>query len=256
MKIGIIGAGNVATQLALGLNDKNNIISGVFNRDINKAKELAAKVNSVVVTHPTHLIAKSDLIIISINDDAIEQIAKEFPHDCNTIIVHTAGSVEMSVFAHLKNYGVLYPLQTFTKESTTDLILVPFLIEANNEPTQNTLTQLANQLSRTVKPITSSQRQLIHVAAAFSCNFVNHLYTLSSQFLNMHQIDFELLKPLINETTQKALSTSPYDAQTGPAIRNDTKTISKHLTLLQGNKSMKEIYNILTNSITNTYRYN
>ena len=43
----------------------------------------------------------------------------------------------------------------------------------------------------------------------------------------------------------------PYAAQTGPAKRNDRKVVEKHLSLLEGEQ--KEIYNIVSRAIRNTY---
>jgi len=59
------------------------------------------------------------------------------------------------------------------------------------------------------------------------------------------------LLPLILETANKITTLSPLEAQTGPAKRNDTKTIEKHIAML--NKNQQEIYTLLTKSIYNIY---
>jgi len=64
-------------------------------------------------------------------------------------------------------------------------------------------------------------------------------------------VPFAILQPLIQETAKKILDLSPYDAQTGPAKRNDSKTIRRHFEQLPNN--YKEIYSLLTKSISNTY---
>jgi hypothetical protein len=65
-------------------------------------------------------------------------------------------------------------------------------------------------------------------------------------------LSFDLLKPLILETANKINSLSPAEAQTGPAKRNDKKTIEKQLHLLK-ESPYKDIYQDLTNSILKKY---
>ena len=96
--------------------------------------------------------------------------------------------------------------------------------------------------------IDSNQRKSLHIAAVFVCNFVNHLYKIGNEICNENNIDFEILKPLIQETANKILKLSPEEAQTGPAKRNDSTTINKHLAILT-DENQKEIYKLLTKSI-------
>ena len=90
-----------------------------------------------------------------------------------------------------------------------------------------------------------------HLAAVFCNNFVNHLYALAERFCRTEEIDFNLLLPLIKETALRVNDLSPSVAQTGPAIRQDTDTIEKHLTLLKNYPQLTRIYTLLTESIFN-----
>jgi hypothetical protein len=82
-------------------------------------------------------------------------------------------------------------------------------------------------------------------------NFVNHLYYLGNKICEENNIPFEILHPLIKETSNKLEELSPFNAQTGPAKRNDKQTMEKQLALLP--KKSKEIYTLLSNSILETY---
>ena len=82
---------------------------------------------------------------------------------------------------------------------------------------------------------------------------MNHLNYFSKKILEEHNIDFNILKPLIKETTFKINKYNPIDVQTGPAIRNDISTIKKHQKLLS-NSNFIETYNIISNSILKLYR--
>ena len=83
-------------------------------------------------------------------------------------------------------------------------------------------------------------------------NFVNHLYEIGSEILNEEDLPFDLLKPLIAETASKIKTLSPEEAQTGPAKRNDKKTIEKHLHLLTDSPHAK-LYKLFTEQLNQKY---
>ena len=62
-------------------------------------------------------------------------------------------------------------------------------------------------------------------------------------------MDFKLLNPLIKETTHNALFSLPSNSQTGPAKRNDQKTILNHLKQLKGNPDWQNIYKKISEDI-------
>lgn len=150
-----------------------------------------------------------------------------------------------------KNHrGVFYPLQTFSKETKIKFSQVPICIEATNDKDLETLHELASKVVKNTYTISSEQRKSLHIAAVFVCNFVNHLYKIGNDICVEKYVPFEILKPLIEETANKINFLSPSQAQTGPAKRNDTKTIEEHLNSLT-NENQKEIYKLLTQSIIN-----
>lgn len=101
----------------------------------------------------------------------------------------------------------------------------------------------------------SAQRSRIHLAAVFACNFANHMYAIGEEVARRAGLDFEVLKPLVAETAAKACDArSPRDVQTGPAVRNDTPTMERHLALLDGEPTLQEIYTQISNNIWKTSR--
>jgi len=112
------------------------------------------------------------------------------------------------------------------------------------------LEKVAKSISQSVYPINSDQRKALHVAAVFVNNFTNHLYQIGQEICKEHQVPFDVLKPLIQETAQKINTLDPIDVQTGPAKRNDSTTIEAHLEYLN-HENQKNIYKILTQSIQN-----
>jgi predicted short-subunit dehydrogenase-like oxidoreductase (DUF2520 family) len=250
MKIVFIGSGNVATHMAIALKKAGNEIVQIFSRKDVNAKFLAKIVAAEPVSNLNNLNREADLYIFSLNDDTLPNIIKMMP-DTSGIWAHTAGSIPMNLFDKRLNkgrYGVIYPLQTFSKERKLDFSKISLFIEGDISDTENILLDLARTISDDVKLLDSESRKYLHLSAVFANNFSNHMFTLSNEILSERGITFDVLKPLITETVAKVLEMEPIKAQTGPAIRLDEKVINKHLELIKDDK-IKEIYTILSKSI-------
>lgn len=241
----ILGSGNVASHLIAAFQKSDLIlIKQVFARN-----PLVTIPNfpQEKIIHSIDQLEVADLYIISVTDTAIVELANQIPFD-HAFVVHTSGSMPMTVLPSKHRKGVFYPLQTFTKNKEVDFKEIPICLEAENERDLLLLKTVAEKISSKVYTINSEQRKAMHVAAVFVCNFVNHLYQLGHEVCNEHNIPFEILHPLIAETANKIQYLPPEDAQTGPAKRNDTITINSHLNFLTYTNK-KEIYKILTKSI-------
>ncbi|CAN5475211.1 DUF2520 domain-containing protein [soil metagenome] len=249
IKISIIGAGNLATQLGTALFEEGYLISQVYSRTSKNAITLSKKIKAVAITDLRKLSDDASIYIVSVKDDAIETICKQLKLK-DKIVVHTSGSVSIDVLKSCsKNYGVFYPLQTFSKNKTVDFKSIPICIEANNTATSTTLQYFAKSISGNVQKVNSLQRQKIHLAAVFACNFSNHMYVLAETLLAKDKLSLDLLKPLIEETAIKIKTTKAKDSQTGPAVRGDKKTQDAHLKLLSKEKDLSKIYTLLSESI-------
>ena len=246
----IIGAGNLATQLALTLFEKGIPVKQVYSRKIESASELAGKVNASFTNNLSELLPEADLYIIAVKDSAIQEVLENIPLKDDQLIVHTAGSIPMIILEGFSaNYGVFYPLQTFSKYRKIDFSDIPICIEANHPSNMINLEKLGGILSSSVNQINSEERKTLHLAAVFVNNFVNHLYAVGADILQDKKLDFDLLKPLIRETAEKIETLHPFDAQTGPAKRNDQSVIRTQLKMLQDKPEFQKIYSFATESI-------
>ena len=245
IKVVVIGSGNVAQHLIqVMLQAKNIDLIQAFARNLSHLSDLLP---AHKITSDYQKIEEADLYIISVSDNAIAEVSAQLPFE-NRLVVHTSGTSELSVLNSKNRTGVFYPLQTFTKGKEIDFAPIPLCLEAENNEDYQLLEKVAKSLSEKIFSISSEQRKSLHVAAVFVCNFVNHMYTIGNQICEENNIPFEVLHPLIQETAHKILELSPNEAQTGPALRNDTKTISKHLDFLE-NQEYKTLYQLLTQSI-------
>lgn len=245
----IIGAGNVALHLCKALYKSE----GVYLNQIYSRSPLSHHFKNiqVPVTHSLEELKPSDVYIISVSDAAVTSVAQQLPFD-NRLVVHTTGSVGMTELPEKNRRGVWYPLQTFSKDKNVSLEHIPFCIEAEDAGDLELLHLLSNAVSTKVYEMNSEQRQTLHLSAVFVSNFVNHLYQITKEIGDAKNIPFEVFQPLMHETLDKLQYLSPTEAQTGPARRNDQETILKHLSLLN-NDLYKNIYQLLTTSIRNTY---
>lgn len=245
----LVGAGNLATQLGKALKKANFNIIQVYSRTTNSAQQLASLLNCEYTTDLSE-IKESDLTVISVKDDALSPVVEQLSPE--SFVVHTAGSVSMAILAgHFKKYGVFYPLQTFSKARDVDFSVIPICLEAGSAEAMEELTLVAEKLSKMVHSINSEKRKTLHLAAVFTCNFVNHFYDIGDQLLQEQQMDFELLKPLVQETAQKVMRMKPSEAQTGPAMRFDESVMSKHIDLLNDKPDLVDLYKLVSRSIYN-----
>ncbi|MEG0915912.1 MAG: Rossmann-like and DUF2520 domain-containing protein [Myroides sp.] len=243
--INIIGSGNVVHHLVRALAELSNYkIQNVAVRSLDKVADFFPK--DLIVTAVEDL-KPADITLISVTDSAIAEVSERIPYK-DSLVVHTSGTTALEVLNEKNRKGVFYPLQTFSKNKQINFKEVPLCLEAENTDDLIELKILAKEISDNVFEISSEQRKSLHVAAVFVSNFTNHLYSIGNEICKENNIPFDILKPLIKETADKINYLNPKDAQTGPAVRFDQKTIKAHQDFLK-NQNYKSIYNLITQSI-------
>lgn len=254
-KIVIIGAGNVATHLVKALIKEGFDICQIYSRTHDSARELGLKIGVNYTNELGKIYTNADTYIFAVSDKALCPIVKNINFDGNPLLIHTAGSISKDIFApYSKHYGVMYPLQTFSKKKDIDFKHIPICVEASGEESDSTIRKIAEHLSESVFRMDYNRRKYLHLAAVFACNFTNYMYSAAGTILEEHDIPFDILKPLIRETADKIETLSPDKAQTGPAVRNDREVMSAHKDLLKNNSDLQKLYTFVSNSIINKNR--
>lgn len=248
MKIVLIGTGNTATVLGRKLKAAGHEIVQVYGRDSKAASELAYELDTESTNYWNVVNRQADLYLLAVSDIAITEILQELRLPDKTV-VHTAAAVSKEVLKEsADHYGVFYPLQSLRKDSRY-LPDIPIIIDASDATTLQELESLGESISTHVVEADDEERARLHLAAVFCNNFVNHLYALAEEYCRKEGLDFSLLLPLIIETAERVNEMPPAQSQTGPALRNDSTTIQKHLRLLEKHPRMKRLYEELTASI-------
>jgi predicted short-subunit dehydrogenase-like oxidoreductase (DUF2520 family) len=255
MQIVFVGAGRLASNLAPALKEAGHQIVQVYSRTFSSAKALAALVDAEPVDQLSAVVTKADVFIFSLTDAVLPIVAAQLGEGrSKAVFLHTAGSVPMSVFdGVVPIHGVLYPMQTFSKERRVDFSCVNIFIEGSDEHALEVARTLAVSVSTHVKELSSEARRHLHLAAVFACNFANHCYQLSAEILEKYQLPFDVMLPLIDETAAKVHSLSPREAQTGPAVRYDENVLRAQMQLLSGQPRHARIYELMSQSIHQSY---
>ncbi|HZK03746.1 MAG TPA: DUF2520 domain-containing protein [Bacteroidaceae bacterium] len=255
MRVVLVGAGNVGTRLSEALLSAGHSILAVYSRTELSARTLAENLNVPYTTLLEQLPCDADLYIAALKDDALVHLSKEIVKGREkSLFIHTSGTLNMDIWKSTgaTRFGVMYPLQTFSKDKLVDWRSVPIFIEGSLEQEKNLIENFALGLSDNVKQLDSTERGLLHVAAVFACNFSNHMYSISKNILSELKIPFSVLLPLIEETAHKVTILDPHKAQTGPAVRGDKEVLDKHMEFLSCYPELAEIYSIISKNIQNS----
>ena len=249
LNIVMLGAGNVATHISRHLHSIGHSISCIYSKTKESAAKLAHGLATKGTNDPQEVPTSADFYIICVPDQAIEEVVHQF-QDRNGIWLHTAGAVSIEVFKSVQShYGVLYPLQTFSKTHTVSLLDTPLLIEGSDPETTREIGDLAHSISSNVHEMDSFSRMVTHLAAVFANNFTNHMVRLSQQILEEHNIDRTLMDVILKETYRRAAELGAHNTQTGPAMRGDEVTMQKHRALLKQHPEWEKWYTFISRDI-------
>ena len=245
----MIGARNVATHISRHLHFAGHTITCVHSRTHKSSTRLAEEVGSVGTAVPEEVPLSADFFIICVPDRIISDVVRQF-QDRKGIWLHTSGACSIKIFEGFKpQFGVLYPLQTMSKQRTVSLEETPLLVEGSSPEITDVIKTLASSISQNVHEMDSASRQVIHMAAVFANNFSNHMMHIAQQILEEEEIDVKLLDPLLKETFGKFAEMGAAAAQTGPALRGDKETMQKHLELLKKYPEWEKLYTFISRDI-------
>ncbi len=248
--ITIIGTGKAAKTLINYFKLRNYPIQLIIGRNEEKLKQLAIENNvNYLVISDSGIEINTDLILVCVSDNAISEIVTKIKtNDC---VAHISGTTDISVLEKFENHCVFYPLQTMSQFSEVNSLKIPFLLDCNN-------IELVNKFKNTFSTENivlnnSEDRKKYHLAAVMVNNFTNMILVAAQDYCHKNNLNFDLLKPLLNETLLQNLKHSAQQLQTGPAKRKDYLTINKHLDMLKNDPQLMEFYKMISGLIENRF---
>ncbi|WP_020539451.1 Rossmann-like and DUF2520 domain-containing protein [Lewinella cohaerens] len=248
----LIGAGNVAWHMGHRFMACGHNISFVYSRTAAKAEVLGKELNCPASAKLAEVPVDADLYLLLVPDGAIEETASALQKyiASTSLVMHASGATPADVLApYFEHYGVFYPLQTFSRERELDFTKVPLCLYTAQEVDYQRVASLAKTLVKNVYSVGDVQRAQLHLAAVFVNNFTNYLQYIGQEIAQENHLPATLLQPLLKETIAKLDDLAPPVAQTGPAIRNDTATIDRHLSMLKGHPRWATLYKQLSAGI-------
>ena len=248
--ITLIGSGNVATWIAQRLQGNLRFpITQVFSRHLEHAQTLADLLNAEAIEDIRKLNPDNQIFIVALADKAYDEILPLLPFKL-PLAFTTSGTVSCQCLKdYAEQYGVIYPLQTFTKSQDMRKLEVPLCLESDFAGEHKTLMwELARELSPTCYEVSEAQRAKMHVAAVFACNFSNAMYQIAYKLLKENGLPFEILLPVLHQTVEKVSQMTPAEAQTGPAVRGDVNVMRAQISTLSDDR-LKELYRLVSELI-------
>jgi len=245
LTVSLIGSGKLSYNLSKALmSNKNFKVVEVYSRS-NKNIKLFDK--EIKFTKKIENLKEVDFYFLLSNDDSIEEVSQKIKTK-NGMILHSSGTMGIEILSNHLNFGVFYPLQTFSFSEKIDFTKTPILIEGNSQKSLEKLKELCRILEVEFEEVDSKKRLHYHLAASFANNFTNHILSLTDELVNKFKLEKKFFIPIANETFKKFQSNKSKESQTGPAVRNDVKTLKKHEEILKKSNYLN-LYKIITKSI-------
>jgi len=249
MKVSVAGTGNAAWHFSRLVKLGGHELVSVWGRSDDRARALASEFDTVVANSIDEL-GQPDLILLAVSDEAVQGMASRV--EGNWLVAHVSGTVPLEFISNDRR-GVIWPVQSLTAGIPVDFSEVPFCVETLTDHDADMLRSLVSSFGSPVHLTSGDQRQTLHLAAVFACNFSNHLYHIASGITSKVGVPFYMLHPLIRFTAERIRAIDPEAAQTGPAIRRDTRTIMTHLELLRHDPELANLYRVITQLIQDNH---
>lgn len=243
LRIGFIGAGQIATPLAWALSRNGFRIVGAASRSHASAAKLAAGIADCrAYDDAQRLVDDADLVVVAVPDDAIAALARSLIWQSRHFVIHCSGATEVSTLAPAADAGAsiggFHPLQSFT-DAEAALRTLPGCtvgIEAE-EPLLGMLIAMAQGLGCHPIRLPAGARPLYHaggsLASPFLVTLLNEALGLWSTFGVGREDAFRAMLPLMKGTIAAVEANGPIRSLSGPIARADVGTIERHIAALR-----------------------
>ena len=239
--IGFIGAGAMASTLAIAMHRRGYAVRAVASRTPASAERLAAGIPGCEPLSPQAVADRSDTVFLTVPDDAIAGVAATLRWRDGQAVVHCSGALGLEVLSAAAESGAttgaMHPLQTFTAGADPEASLrgIAYAVEAPS-PLRESLEELATDLGGWLLPLDATDRAVYHASAIAACGLVATLLKQASDLWHgvpgLDGQGMRALLPLTRSTLDNIERQGLPDALTGPAARGDVGVVRMHLDAL------------------------
>ncbi len=258
--VAIVGAGSLATFLAVALRDAGFTITEIIARDTprshRRAHTLAAKVGARAVTaHSAPL--EAALLWFCVPDGQIRGAASSLAarlaraHKKVTVrfALHSSGALSSHELDPLRTAGVsvasMHPLMTFVAGAHPSLTGVPFAIEGD-DAAKRVARRIVREIGGESFALPASRKAAYHAWATLTSPLLlAFLVTLeeAARAAGFTREDARRKSlPIIRQTLENYSRLGPARSFSGPLIRGDAETVAKHLAVLKKHPGAREVY--------------
>lgn len=253
--ITIVGAGNLAATLAAALLRAGYPIDAVVARSggssLRRANLLARKLGAAAIA-ASHAQIDSDVVWFCVPDGQISRAARSLAGKGawkGTIALHSSGALTSDELSALRQRGArvasVHPLMTFVRGSRPSFAGVPFAIEGDTPAVR-----LARRIVKDVRgqpfPIKKRDKAAYHAWGTFASPLLTALLATTERVAVTAGVHRRTAKqrmlPIIAQTVANYAARGAAGAFSGPIVRGDADTVTKHLRVLQQTPLAREVY--------------
>lgn len=251
-RIAIVGPGNLGSALAVSLRRAGFRIEAIVGRksSLRRAQRLARAVGSHAGLMPDHL--RADVVWFCVPDaeiaPAAQALAEKFPSK-GTVALHSSGVLTSDVLRPLSRKGVAvasaHPLMTFVKNSGASLEGVPFAIEGDAAGV-SVARAIVSKLGGYAYPIRKKDKAAYHAWGTFASPLLTALLATTERVARLSGTQPETamrrMLPILRQTLENFAAFGPGGGFSGPIVRGDIGTVTKHLKVLRSVPAAREVY--------------
>ena len=237
--VAVLGAGRLGSSLAIALDKAGYTVAAITSRQPTHREWLNSHITTgIVVENVQTAVNVANIVFITGPDAYIEKICSGVKWRSHQAVIHCAGAMSLAPLDTARVAGAqtggFHPLQTFpTIDSYERLQDVSFAIESASPELLGWLRTLAEDLGGSAFQIESSQRAAYHASAVMACGLLSGLTGLSAEMWESLGIErteaLRRLIPLLRATVDALDEKGLPHAITGPFVRGDVETITRHL---------------------------
>ena len=239
LRIGFIGAGQLAVPLAWSIARSGYAVVGSASRSRASAERLVGGVPGARVYESAQdLLAACDLAVIAVPDDAIAPVTRSLKWEERHAVIHCSGATEVSALAAAAETGAktggFHPLQTFTNTEAAMATLPGCTVGIEADGWLfDALSNMAKAIGCHPIRLPPGSRALYHASGSFAASFlvrlINDALDLWSAFGVSREDAFKALLPLTKGTVAALDANGPVLGLAGPIARADTGTVQRHI---------------------------
>lgn len=264
LSVGVVGAGRVGAVWGAALAASGHSVVGASG--ISQASEgrIEALLPGVPRLDPEAVVRASDLVLITIPDDEIEELvtglASVGAWRAGQIAVHASGRHGLGVLA-ATGAGVvgvaIHPAMTFTGTSLDVVRMRGAVFAVTALPQHVPIAQaLVVEFGGEAIVVPEDARPLYHAALTHGANHLVAVLLQASEALRRAGVEDpgRVLKPLVEASVEGALVGGGIESLTGPIVRGDTGTVAVHLEALRLLPAVLDMYRRLATVAANQVR--